>query len=165
MWEWPSDVSGLAAQSLLWGALSQSRFIQHELPSERHARELFFDIVAARPDDHKLRDGIGVDRPLQASQTGSLVYNSMALATSNDLVNKIDTLTAGAGITLTGTGSSRTIQANLAQINLVAPLFTSSVGTNSVTIESHWKPSNVTVSSGLLALSNDAAGPLHLCQT
>ena len=37
-----------------------------------------------------LRDGIGVDRNLQGSQTGTLVYNSIALATSNDLVNKLD---------------------------------------------------------------------------
>ena len=48
-----------------------------------------------------LRDGLSVDRHLQASQTGTLVWNTTALATSNDLVNKIDTLTAGAGITLT----------------------------------------------------------------
>jgi hypothetical protein len=112
-----------------------------------------------------LRDGIGVDRNLQGSQTGTLVFDGQAIATSNDLVNKIDTLVAGPGITLTGAGSSRTIQANLAQINLVAPLFTSSVGTNSVTIESHWKPSNVTAGSGIFCLANDAAGTLNISAT
>jgi hypothetical protein len=111
-----------------------------------------------------LRDGLGVDRNLQGSQTGTLVYNSIALATSNDIVNKLDTLTAGAGITVTGTGSSRTVSSNLVSINLVAPLSGSTSGT-SVTIESLWKPSTVTAGSGIFCLANDSAGTLQISAT
>ena len=79
-------------------------------------------------------------------------------------MNKLDTLTAGAGITVSGTGSSRTVSSNLVSINLVAPLSGSTSGT-SVTIESLWKPSTVTCGAGLFCLASDTLGTLQLSLT
>ena len=49
------------------------------------------------------------------------------------------------------------------QINVAAPLTIS--GANVITIDTLWKPSTVSVATGLLAVANDAAGTLNLSLT
>ena len=78
--------------------------------------------------------------PLQISAGGDISIDTSGLATTGDLANKIDTLTAIAPISVSGTGSSR----------YFSTLF---------------KPSSVTVSQGLFALGSDNLGTLSLALT
>ena len=109
-----------------------------------------------------LRDGLSVDRNLQASQTGTLVFDGQAIATSNDLVGFVNTIDAGPGITVTGGWSAtRTISSNL---TVTAPLTISTVGT-AMSLQTSWRPSTVTAGSGIFCLANDSAGTLQISAT
>ena len=88
----------------------------------------------------KLVDGNGVVRDLTSSTAGALSWNGSVVALSTDLAGKIDTLTAAAPLSISGTGTSRALS-------------------------SLWKPSTVTAATGLLAVANDSAGTLGLSLT
>ena len=77
-----------------------------------------------------LADSQGNLRNLSSSLSGSLVWNTASVALSNDLVNKIDTLTVTAPLAISGTGSSRALS-------------------------SLWKPSTVSAGTGLFALASE----------
>ena len=70
-------------------------------------------------------------------------------------------LTQGAEGELLWNGSEVQLRQNaFHQINVVAPLTVS--GSNSITIDTLWKPSTVTVGTGLQATASDANGTLQL---
>ena len=88
----------------------------------------------------KLMDDQGNVRGLSSSATGTLVWNTASVALSNDLVNFINTISVTAPLTISGSGASRAL----------ATL---------------WKPSAVTVGTGLFALTSDALGTMSLSLT
>ena len=88
----------------------------------------------------KLMDDQGTVRGLSSSATGTLVWNTASVALSNDLVNFINTISVTAPLTISGSGASRAL----------ATL---------------WKPSTVTVGTGLFALTSDALGTMSLSLT
>ena len=87
-----------------------------------------------------LQDSGGTVRNLAASLTGAIVWNGSQLANINDLAGKLDTLTVSAPLAISGTGTSRALS-------------------------TLWKPSTVTVGTGLFALASDANGTLSLSLT
>ena len=87
-----------------------------------------------------LADSQGNLRNLSSSLTGTLVWNTQAVALSSDLTNKIDTLTVTAPIAISATGASRAIS-------------------------TLWKPTTVSVGTGLFALASDANGTPNLSLT
>ena len=106
---------------------------------------------------------ISTSHPANNVGSAAVNFGAYPITTSALTLTNKDLTQGGSGELLWG-GQELQLRANaFHSISVAAPLTVS--GANSIVIDTHWKPSTVSVGSGLSALANDATGTLQLALT